>query len=84
MIFDIVAGSRYVIIDRWHWWLAYAVVVFIFWYFLARRTYKLIDGKPYVRHWRFGKWIDLEKHLKEEHTQDYIKIEQDNDKENKS
>jgi hypothetical protein len=67
MRLDIMAGFLW-LLDHWYWWLAYIVISYLGWYFLAgRRIYKMIDGKVHVKHGALGKWLDVERHMREEH-----------------
>jgi hypothetical protein len=42
----------------------------IYWYLKERRDYKVIDDKLFVRHGRFGSWINVEEHMKKDHKEE--------------
>jgi hypothetical protein len=60
--------------ETWRMWLIYAILslvgYFFYWYLFQQRLYKAIEGKAFVRHGRLGKWVDLTKHLHDEHNID--------------
>ena len=60
--------------SSWHIWTIYAIAALvgyiIYWYLKERRDYKVIEGKLFVRHGRFGHWINVEEHMKKDHKEE--------------
>ena len=62
--------SRYVFI--WalgHWWV-FAILMAVagaLGVLSGERFYKEISGKLYVKHARWGKWVEVEQHLRDSH-----------------
>ena len=54
-------------ISKWWVWVIAIVASLGHWYLFWQRTYKEVEGKLFARHGRFGKWVDVEKHLEQDH-----------------
>jgi hypothetical protein len=59
--------------ETWAVWLIFAIVILagylLYWYLFEQRTYRAEGGKAQVKHGRLGTWIDLEKHLTNNHKE---------------
>ena len=57
----------------WIAWVIFAIVILagysVYWYLFEQRTYRVEGGKAQVKHGRLRTWIDLEKHLTNDHKE---------------
>jgi hypothetical protein len=56
-----------ILLKKWWFWGGSFVLAGLGQYLFGQRVYKEVDGKLLVRHGKFGKWINVEAHMKDDH-----------------